>query len=558
MYGRAHKIRSILVILPLILSFACLAGRLFYIQIIKSEFYSQLAASQHNLTVKLEPQRGTIYDRNMRRLAVSLQVYSVYGAPKDIEEKEAVAKLLGPILSLDKKFLSKRLRRDKAFVWLKRKVDDEEAERIKNLGLDEIGLLLECKRIYPGGKLASHILGFCDIDNEGIEGIELYYDNYLKGIPGWRATTKDGVGREIAALETDSVPPVDGYDLILTVDEIVQHIAERSLEAACKRWRASAGVIVVMNPRSGAILALANYPTFDLNNISPGQQEARRNRAVTDYFEPGSCFKIVTASAALEEGVVALDDRFYCEEGAYRVGGRTLHDFRPKGWLTFPEVIIQSSNIGTVKVAQQLGAEKLWRYARNFGFGEQTGVDLPGEVRGILREPAGWSGTSISSIPMGQEITATALQLVNAISCIANDGRLMRPRLVNLIRDKDGNLIKSFRPTVVRRVIGERTAQEIKKILTSVVEAGTGRQAQVAGYRAAGKTGTAQKVNPDEGGYSHTRFVASFIGFVPADDPVVSIAVVIDEPRGQHFGGVVAAPVFSEVARDILRYFETL
>ncbi len=557
MYVRAHKIRASLIILPLILSLAALSGRLFYIQIAKSEFYSQKACAQHNLTIKLEPQRGTIYDRNMRRLATSLPVYSVYAVAKDIGGKRAVAELLGPILNLDEEFLLERLQRDKSFVWLKRKVTDEEAKRIMDLRVDKIGLLVECKRFYPGGELASHILGFCGIDNEGLEGLELYYDNYLRGIPGWRAITKDGAGREIVALEIDSVPPVEGYDLILTVDEIVQHIAERALGAACKMWRARSGVIVVINPRSGAILALANYPSFDPNHISHSRQDARRNRAVTDYFEPGSSFKIVTASAALEEREVTLTDRFYCEDGAYRVGGRILHDYRPHGWLTFSDVIVRSSNIGTVKIAQQLSEEKLWRYARSFGFGEATGVDLPGEVNGILREPSRWSGTSISSIPMGQEVTVTALQLANAISCIANDGRLMKPRIARSIRDKDGNLIKSFGPIILRRVISQETARKMKEILAKVVEVGTGRQAQVAGYRVAGKTGTAQKVNPEGGGYSHTRFVASFIGFAPADDPVVSIAVVIDEPQGHHFGGVVSAPVASVVIRDILKYFET-
>lgn len=515
-----------------------------------------MASGQNRLIIQLEPQRGTIYDRNMREMAFSLPAYSVYAVSRDVEAKVQTAELLAPILNLDEEFLLERLGRNKSFVWLKRKVSNEVAERVKGLGIDEIKLFVESKRFYPGGELASHILGFCDVDNDGLEGLELYYDDYLKGTAGWRQTTRDGIGREIVALESGGVLPVDGYDLILTVDEIIQHIAERALASSVKKNKAKGGVLIVMDPRDGAILAMAVYPTFNLNLKSLAKPEEWRNRAITDCFEPGSSFKIVTASAALEEGLVGLNDKFYCEEGAYRIGGRTLHDYRPNGWLTFSEVIVKSSNIGTVKVAQNLGEEKLWSYAGSFGFGQRTYVDLPGEVVGIVRDPSQWSKTSISAFPMGQEVAVTSLQLLDAISCIANDGRLMKPRVVSQIKDKSGRLVKYLGPTVVRRVMSKETARKMKEILAKVVEVGTGRGAQVPGYRVAGKTGTAQKVKLDGSGYSDTRFVASFIGFVPVEDPVLSMAVVIDEPGPRHFGGEVSAPVFSEVARDILRYLE--
>ena len=349
--------------------------------------------------------------------------------------------------------------------------------------------------------------------------------------------------------------PIDGLDLVLTIDEVIQYIAERELDKVFNNFHAKGASIVVMDPHTGRILAMANRPTYDLNDYSLVSKDVIRNRAICDLFEPGSVFKIVTASAALEERKVTEEDVFFCENGAYQIGGRTLHDHTAHGNLTFKQVIEESSNIGTVKVAGLLGPDKLYQYVRAFGFGSKLGIDLSGEISGVIRPMRLWSKTSITSIPMGQEVGVTTLQLASAISVIANGGQLMKPYIVDSVRDNQGRLIKQNKPVLLRKVISVDTAMRIKKILTGVIEEGTGRLGKVLGFSAAGKTGTAQKIEPD-GSYSHSKFVASFIGFSPAEDPLVAIVVTVDEPRPNYFGGVVAAPVFQKVAGDVIRYLK--
>ena len=357
-------------------------------------------------------------------------------------------------------------------------------------------------------------------------------------------------------LSEKMVSPKDGYDVILTMDEVIQYVAERELDKAVKQFHAKGGSIVVLNPHTGAILALANRPTFDLNEYNLVDKDAWRNRAVCDLFEPGSVFKIVTASGALEENKVKESDRFFCENGSYSFAGHVLHDHRSHGTLTFQEVIEQSSNIGTSKVAQLLGPDLLYRYIKLFGFGAKSGIDLPGEIPGMTREPRFWSKLSLATIPMGQEVGVTALQLVDAVSVIANGGQLMKPYIISEIRDKYGEPIKTFGPCLVHKVISLETSERVKKILQGVVDSGTGKLAKINGLTAAGKTGTAQKLEPN-GTYSHDRFMASFIGFAPVEDPMVAIAVIIDEPHPYYFGGVVSAPVFKVVAADSIRYLMT-
>jgi cell division protein FtsI (penicillin-binding protein 3) len=354
----------------------------------------------------------------------------------------------------------------------------------------------------------------------------------------------------------NSLMPKDGYDIVLTIDEVIQYIAERELEAAFRKYRAKGASIVVMDPRTGAILAMANRPTFDLNDHSNLDKDLMRNRAICDMFEPGSVFKIVTASAALEERKVTEMTPFFCENGEYRVAGRILHDHTSHGTLTFREVIEQSSNIGTVKVAQLLGADMLYRYVKAFGFGAKSGIDIPGEISGSMKPTRQWSKTTITCVPMGQEVGVTALQLVSAVSVVANGGTLMKPYVIKEIRDKAGDMIKYTSPTVVRKVLDEETAARMKKILIGVVENGTGKLAKLDDFTAAGKTGTAQKIEPG-GQYSHTRFMASFVGFAPAEDPLLAIAVTLDEPQGMYYGGVVSGPVFKNVAADSLKYLRT-
>lgn len=532
-------------------------GRLFYIQLFRSNFLAAIAKKQHNLFVDLEPRRGTIYDTNLKPLAVNVSVDSFYASPIEISDKkkEAIVKQLAPSLNVSPSFLRERLYRKKYFVWLARKISPEKSEYIKSLNIKGVGFIKESKRCYPNGYLASHIIGFAGLDNKGLEGLELGYDKYLKGEMGWALFLRDARQKKLNLWEK-MVLPKDGYDLVLTIDEVIQYIAEREIDKAFRENNARGASIVVIDPYTGAILALVNRPTFDLNQYSVVNKDARRNRLICDLFEPGSVFKIVTASAALEEKKVNEQDKIFCENGAYKIASHILHDHRPHGWLTFREVIEQSSNIGTSKVAQMLGNDLVYKYIRLFGFGSKLGIDLPGEISGIAREPRFWSKVSIGTIPMGQEVGVTALQLAAAISVIANGGQLLRPYVVKEIKDKYGETIKEFSPVMINKVISLDTANRVKKILTGVIEEGTGKLAKLLGFSAAGKTGTAQKLEPN-GTYSHSKFVASFIGFAPAEDPLVAIAVVVDEPHPSYFGGVVAAPVFKNVVNDVLRYLKT-
>jgi cell division protein FtsI/penicillin-binding protein 2 len=542
-------------LLFIVFLFFCIA-RLFFIQLFRFSYLSGIAQKQQNLFIELEPRRGTIYDVNLKPQAVNMLADSLYASPSEIpdKDKEAIIKTLLPILNVERAYLKDRLYRKKSFIWLSRKLSLQQSEAIKKLNIKGLGFIKESKRCYPNGYLAAHVFGFAGLDNKGLEGIELSYDGYLKGEPGWALFLRDARQKRLNLGER-MVLPKDGYDLVLTIDEVIQYIAERELDKVYKKYHANSASIVVMNPNTGAILALANRPTYDLNeriNVSTNQL---RNHAICDFFEPGSVFKIVTLSAAFEEKRVFEEDRFFCENGAYRVSGHVLHDHRAHGWLTFREVIEQSSNIGTTKVAQILGANTVYKYIKLFGFGNKLGIDLPGEAVGIAREPRFWSKISIAAVPIGQEVAVTALQLANAISVIANGGDLMKPYLVKEIRDKYEQTIKAFSPVLIRKSISLDTAARAKKVLVGVVENGTGKLAQVPGFSSAGKTGTAQKLEPN-GAYSHDKFFATFIGFAPAQDPVIAIAVCVDEPHPYYFGGVVAAPVFKNVARDTLRYLQ--
>jgi cell division protein FtsI/penicillin-binding protein 2 len=531
-----------------------LIARLFFIQFFRSAYLKSIAEKQYNFYVELEPRRGTIFDRKLRPQAININVDSLYAMPDEIKDKEKLIRKLSGILKLGYSFLRNRLYRDKSFIWIARKLSTAEVSAIKSLNLGGLGFIKESKRCYPNASLASHIIGFSGLDNTGLEGVEFSYDNYLKGSSGFALFLRDARQKKLDLWEK-MVLPKDGYNVVLTIDEVMQYITERELDKMCKDFHISQASIIIMDPHTGQILALANRPAFDLNDTEKIDQKIRRNHAVCDLFEPGSVFKIVTASAAIEENKVREEDKFFCENGSYRVANHILHDHRPHGWLTFREVIEQSSNIGTTKVAQGLGADLLYHYIKLFGFGAKLGIDLPGEVSGMIKPPRGWSKTSIGAVPIGQEVGVSALQLVSAISVIANGGLLMRPYIVKEIQDKYGEQIKEFSPVVINKVISAETASRIKEILVGAVENGTGKLSRVEGFRVAGKTGTAQKLEPD-GAYSHNKFIASFIGFAPADDPVIAVCVIADEPHPYYFGGVVCAPVFKRVVSDVLKYLE--
>ncbi len=554
MYISSYRRRAEAAFVLFFIFFSFCIARLLYIQAFRSDYLARIAKKQHNFFIDIEPRRGTIYDRNMKPQAVNLVFDSVYASPNLMKprEKSEAAHKLGQILKVDPGTLYKRLVKGKAFVWISRKITPEQSDQIRQAKLKNIGFVKESKRCYPNSYLLSHVMGFAGLDNVGLEGLEMYYDRHLKGQPGWEFLVRDARSKKLN-LYDNRVLPQDGYDLVLTVDEV---IAEREIDKIFQVYRAKGASIIVMDPKTGQILAMANRPGFDLNYLSKFKKDEMRNRAVCDMFEPGSVFKIVAAAAALEEKKVDELSRFFCENGEYSVAGRVLHDHRPHGWLTFREVIELSSNIGTAKVAALMGPDTLYRYVKSFGFGVKSGVDMPGEISGRIAPTKYWSKTSMTCIPMGQEVGVTALQLANALSVIANGGSLMKPYVVKEILSKQGDIVKKVEPVVVRRVISERTAARMRKILIGVIENGTGKLAKGPDFTAGGKTGTAQKIEPN-GAYSHSKYVASFIGFAPAEDPQLVVVVMVDEPRGYYFGGVVSAPAFKNVVSDTLKYLQT-
>ena len=534
--------------------FAYSIGFLIFIQIFRSAYLSHLAQRQHEHSIILEPKRGTIYDRNLRALAINLPVYSVYAnarAMRQQRDTDLVVEGLSRILKVDGQQIRAKLDKDKYFVWIARKVPEGIYRQIRDLKLQGIGFIKESKRFYPNQSLAAHLVGFAGMDNNGLDGLERDYDKYLKGQPGAAIILRDARQRELM-FDKGYVPPVDGFSVVLTIDETIQFIAERALDKMYKKYNAKGASIIVMNPKTGEILAFANRPTYNLEEASKSTPESRTNRAIVFTYEPGSAFNFVTASAALQEGVIKEGDMINCEHGAYRVANHILHDHEPLGTITFKQVIEQSSNIGTTKVAQRLGPQRVYDYAHHFRFGMKTGIDLPGEARGMLKPVRQWSKTSIGAVPIGQEVTVTPIQLLGAISAIANDGVYMRPFVVKSIKDARGQIIFQNTPKILDKVISKVTSKRMKAILYGVVQEGTGTKAAIKGVTVAGKTGTAQKVV--SGIYSHAHFYATFIGFAPVDNPQLAAVVVFDEPHPAYYGGTVAAPVFSEVVGDSLKY----
>lgn len=449
-YRSSRRFYAVFFFFLLFFSFA--VSRLFFTQFFRSRYLKELAKKQHNLYVELEPRRGTIYDRELRPLAINIPVDSLYAVARRISDKESLARKLSSILKSDYAYIKDRLYRDKYFIWIARKLEHQTAAKIKEWGIKELGFIKESKRCYPNAYLGSHLIGFMGLDNLGLEGLESLYNGYLKGVSGYALFLRDARGSKLDLWEKMLLPK-DGHDLVLTIDEVIQYIAERELDRVVKDFNAKQATIIVINPHTGEILALANRPTFDLNSAKNTAPQIRRNRAIADIFEPGSAFKIVTASAAIEENKVNEEDKFFCENGSYKVANHILHDHRPHGWLTFKEVVEQSSNIGFAKVGQILGPQTLYRYIKLFGFGSKSGIDLPGEVAGMIKEPSRWSKTSIAIIPMGHEVGVTALQMVSAISVIANGGLLMRPFILKEVRDKYGEKIKEFSPSLIHKVI---------------------------------------------------------------------------------------------------------
>ncbi|OGW90560.1 MAG: hypothetical protein A3D28_04400 [Omnitrophica bacterium RIFCSPHIGHO2_02_FULL_63_14] len=533
-----------------------LLARLAYLQLFQSSKFVSLVQNQSRAIIDMQPARGRILDRRNRELASDVRLNSLYAIAREIpaRRKPELATRLAGILGSSRGEILRRLQKDKMKIWLKRKITAPQAEQVTRLGLRQLGFEKESLRVYPKGQTACHLLGFTDIDNNGLEGIELRYNSFLKGVPGWRLAQRDAHQRELVSKELRMVPPVDGYSIRLTIDEVIQAIAEKELNEACRKYRAAGGSVIVLDPATGDVLAMAVYPAYDPNDAKRSSPEARRNRAITDLFEPGSVFKMITLAGIIENKTFPLSEMFHCENGSWAVAGKVLHDHRGHGRMPFREVIEKSSNIGTVKGAMRLGADKLYHTIRSFGFGQATGIGLAGEIGGIVPHPKHWSRSSIINIPIGHGIAVTPLQLAAAFGAVANDGVLMRPRILIAVEDNEGKTIRSYPPEAVRQAVSKETALQVRTVLEGVVSRGTGKKAQVPGFKAAGKTGTAQKILPD-GKYSHSDFIASFVGFVPYDRPKLVIAVSVDEPRPVYYGGEVAAPVFSRVAAGVLAYW---
>lgn len=546
-----NKKRTIILNTAIIFGFFAVFFRLSDLMILNHGLMAAKAKSQQIKAEDIQVRRGNIYDRKGREFAVNLELESLYCNPGEIAIDKERVNSLSTILGMEPKVVQAKFSTDKRFVWVNRKISQDTAAEVKKLNIKGLGFLPEAKRLYPKGELASHIIGTVGLDNQPLEGIELKYDKYLKASGGKVYFSRDASGK---VLSSGVDMEAKGNDIILTIDEGLQYIAEKELEKAMSKWRSAAATAIMMDPFTGDILALANKPAYNLNDINKAKAHDIRNRAITDIYEPGSTFKVIVGSAALEEKLFSLNSAFDCSRGSIEVGGKVIHDAHRHGTLTFKEVIQKSSNVGSIMIGMKLGKERIYKYSKLFGFGERTDIDLLGEVSGWMRKPEKWSATSIGAIPIGQEVAVTPLQVLRAYSAIANGGYLIQPHLVSEIITPGGETVFSFKPKT-RRAISEKTAAIFKEILKTVVEeGGTATGAAVDGNQVAGKTGTAQLIDPKTRRYSKERFISSFVGFVPADNPKIAMIVVIYEPKGQIYGGVVAGPVFKSIADQSLSY----
>jgi cell division protein FtsI (penicillin-binding protein 3) len=548
------KIRACMVFVFCILCLGFIALRAYHIQALERDKYLSVAKNQYyGRRISLAPHRGTIYDAKGRELAVSMRVNSLYAQPAKIKDKRDAAARLAPILDRDVRSIYKLLSSPKSFVWLQRKINPFQQERIKALNLRGVGLFPESKRFYPNFELGAHVIGFAGMDSQGLEGLERKYDTYLKTTDQYVVLEKDALERWIYIPEGEKGLKTP-HNLHLTLDLRIQYIAERELKKGIRDRKAGGGMVVVMETDTGKILAMAVHPSFNPNLFEEYTPARWRNRAVTDSFEPGSLLKVFLLATVLEEEVAKQNDIVFCENGAYTIKQHTIHDMSPHGWLALRDVIRVSSNIGACKIGKKLGAARFYRHLDAFGFTEKTGIDLLGENTGEIRPPASWSPIDLAIISFGQGVSVTALQLITALSAIANGGNLMKPYLIERITDGRGKEVAAYSPEVRRRVLSAETCRVITSVLKEVVRNGTGTRARIPGYAVAGKTATAQKVDLASGGYSEEKVIASFMGYLPADAPRVAILVALDEPKRTPYGGVAAAPIFQGIAEELMQY----
>jgi cell division protein FtsI (penicillin-binding protein 3) len=530
-------------------------ARLTYLQLFRHSDYLARALRQQQRTFEITPERGAIYDRNGKPLAMSIQVDSAFGVPAEIADEHLAARLLSGVVGVPQEVLEGRFESSRSFVWISRKLPPEKAEAINKLNLKGIYLQKENQRFYPKRELAAHVLGFVDLDEKGLMGIERELDSQIRGKSERIVVMADARQRWFDGGEAQRER---GASVVLTLDEKIQYTAERELAAAIAKTHAAAGTVIAMNPNTGEILALANWPKFNPNKASDASSETWMNRAVSAIYEPGSTFKLITLAAAFDQGITHPDEIFDCENGAVYISGHRIRDHKPFGLLTVSDILAKSSDVGAIKIALRLGAPKFYDYIRAFGFGTTTGVELPYESRGRVARLEDWKPISVGSISMGQEIGITPLQLISAVSAIANGGLLYKPQIVAELRrgeevlPADGPLT----PSEPKRVIRPETAATLRQLMEGVVLHGTGPLAHLDGWTSAGKTGTAQKIDPTTGRYSPTQYIASFTGFAPINNPAVTILVSLDSPVGLHEGGDVAAPVFNRIAEQVLAYLD--
>lgn len=547
----SHR-RALFVTVALVAWMLAVGARLVQLQVGQHEQLAARAKNQQLGAIETSPTRGQVLDRQGRELARSIDTESFFADPREILNVNDTARRIAAVTGQDREELTTRLREakdsNKKFIWLIRRLDLPSATKLDAMNLDGVYSRKEPKRYYPNDGLAAHVLGFVGTDEIGLSGIEQFYNEKIRGESGKLYMETDARRR---AFESYEVQPHPGQTVVLTIDQTIQYRTEQALFSAVARSQAKSGTAIVMDPHTGEILALANAPAFDPNQPPKDSAEARSNGALQSIYEPGSTFKVVAYSAAIEKGLVTPDDSINCQMGQITVAGRLIHDHKPFGVLTVSDALAQSSNVGAIKLALLVGNETMYEYSKRLGFGARTGIDLPGESPGILRSVNRWQPSSIGSIAIGQEIGVTPLQMATAYSVLANGGRFVKPHIVREMRSPDGGLL--FQAKVEsREALKRETIDALRGMLEGVTLRGTARKALMDGYSAAGKTGTAQKIDPDTRAYSATKYIGSFVGFAPVSNPAVVIVVVIDEPRGAYHGGDVAAPVFREIAEQIL------
>jgi cell division protein FtsI (penicillin-binding protein 3) len=544
------RIRIYLVAIFFLCGLTTILLRALQLQVFERDRLDAIARAGYNDVVKLLPKRGTIYDREGHELAISVEVGSIYANPNLIEDKVKTAGQLALYLNVSQSSILSLLKKNSPFVWIERRLSPEKISQIKALGLNGVGFASESGRYYPGSDIAGHLLGFVGDDNQGLEGLEKRYDDILTGPQQILVRMVDALGRPFFISNPDSGKNQNLCNLVLTIDKDIQYKAQQVLEEAVKKTKGKGGQCLIMDPETGEILAMAVAPSFNPNVFREYSPNQWRNRTITDCYEPGSAIKAFLLAAALDKNVVAPNTKFYCENGEYQVADRIIHDTKKYGTLSVSDIIILSSNIGALKMGQELGYTEYYEYLRKFGFGDKTGIELIGERQGTVRSPESANLVDRSTIFFGQGMSVTSLQLVNAMAAIANGGKLMKPYIVKAMTDESGRVVKEFNPQMVRRVMSEETDRKVTGILEGVVsERGTAPLAAITGYRVAGKTGTPQKVNPLTKEYSHEDYGAIFVGFVPVKSPKLVILVMIDEPKGAVYGGAVAGPVFREVGK---------